>query len=164
MVEANIAKKISMFFDFCDEDNDGFLERNELGNVAAAMGNLCTDEEIDQMLADHDTDGDGKISKDEFMTWFSKVDMHTLKVGYGVKKSRYLQKSHENIKKIWQNSADMSATSMYGTNLSRELNKMPAKTTDDACDQAIEVLFEVAESKIKNEKDKEILDNLHAHI
>jgi len=41
---------------------------------------------------------------------------------------------------------------------------MPAKTTDDACDQAVEVLFEVAESKIKSEKDKEILMNLHAHI
>ena len=142
-----------MFFDFCDEDNSGFLERQELSHVAAAMGNLCTEEELDQMMADHDTDGDGKISKKEFFTWFGEIDLHTLKVGYGIKKSRYLQKSHENIKKIWQNNADMSSASMYGTNLSRELNKMPAKTTDDACDQAIEVLFDVANSKIKSEKD-----------
>ena len=40
-----------MFFDFCDEDNSGFLERQELSHVAAAMGNLCTEEELDQMMS-----------------------------------------------------------------------------------------------------------------
>ena len=41
---------------------------------------------------------------------------------------------------------------------------MPDKTSDEVCDQTTELLFDIAGSKIKSEKDKEILENLHAHI
>ena len=44
-----------------DKDGDGTISATELRYVMANLGEKMTDEEIDEMLREADTDGDGKI-------------------------------------------------------------------------------------------------------
>ena len=54
-------------FDKADTNGDGFLDASELasvaGNISSMKGETVT---ADQLLADLDSDGDGKLSKEEF--------------------------------------------------------------------------------------------------
>lgn len=47
-----------------DKDQDGFLSREEL-----ALVDGLTPAEVDQVLAEADKDGDGKLSLEEWMEW-----------------------------------------------------------------------------------------------
>jgi Ca2+-binding EF-hand superfamily protein len=49
-----------------DLDGNGFVGAAELRHVYAALGEEVSDEEIDEMIAMVDNDGDGQISVDEF--------------------------------------------------------------------------------------------------
>jgi len=50
----------------CDTDNSGFLDRNELAGVGAALGHLMDEAEADAMMAAVDLNKDGKCSLEEF--------------------------------------------------------------------------------------------------
>lgn len=52
-------------FEKMDKDGDGQLDREEMKAAMSAMG--TSDETIDEMIKAADTDGDGKISKNEFL-------------------------------------------------------------------------------------------------
>jgi len=52
-------------FDKIDKNGDGQLDHDEIKEGLAAMG--ASDEAIDEMIKTADKDGDGKISKDEFL-------------------------------------------------------------------------------------------------
>jgi len=52
-------------FDKMDANGDGQLDHDEIREGMKAMG--ATDEAIDEMIKSADTDGDGKISKNEFL-------------------------------------------------------------------------------------------------
>jgi len=55
-------KKLSMAFSHIDIDNSGFIEKNELIRILG-----CNNEPIvDEILCMVDSNGDGKISFDEF--------------------------------------------------------------------------------------------------
>lgn len=49
-----------------DKDGSGSLSATELRGVLTSMGEKMTDEEVDEMLAEADLDGDGKINYAEF--------------------------------------------------------------------------------------------------
>jgi Ca2+-binding EF-hand superfamily protein len=53
-------------FDFLDLDKNLFLSAAEIRHVLICMGELITDEEIDEMVRMVDADGDGQVSFDEF--------------------------------------------------------------------------------------------------
>ena len=71
---ANFAKEI---FDAADEDNSGFIDREELTkfinhySVSTGM-RTPTKQEIDHIIKTYDKNNDGKISLDEF-THFMKM-------------------------------------------------------------------------------------------
>ena len=52
-------------FDRIDKDGDGQLDREEIKEAMAAMD--INDDTVDEMIKAADTDGDGKISKNEFL-------------------------------------------------------------------------------------------------
>lgn len=59
-------KEIEEAFRFLDLDKNMFVGAAELRHVLICMGELITDEEIDEMIRMVDTDGDGQVSFDEF--------------------------------------------------------------------------------------------------
>jgi len=59
-------------FDKMDKDGDGQLDHEEIKEGLKAMG--ASDETVDEMIKSADTDGDGKISKDEFLVALSKKE------------------------------------------------------------------------------------------
>lgn len=61
-VRADIDKIFAEF----DDDKSGFIDRGELKMVASSLGVDLNVAELNNMVADIDLNGDGKISPDEF--------------------------------------------------------------------------------------------------
>lgn len=62
-----LMKKV--FKDF-DLDGSGFIDSNELAEVAKSLGKALDSAELDECLKDLDMNKDGKISYDEFSKWW----------------------------------------------------------------------------------------------
>ena len=52
---------------FFDKDGNGFISAAELGQVVASLGEKITEEEVDKMIQEADTDGDGQVNYEEFV-------------------------------------------------------------------------------------------------
>ena len=59
-------KEIEDAFRFIDLDKNMFIGASEIRHVLICMGELITDEEVDEMVRMVDQDGDGQVSYDEF--------------------------------------------------------------------------------------------------
>lgn len=58
-----------------DKDGDGFISAKELRQVMTNLGEKLTDSDVEDMFAEADVNGDGKIDyqgKDFFSTWLKK--------------------------------------------------------------------------------------------
>ena len=65
------AVKIKRAFEMFDIDNDGYIDRKEL---KAAMGGVSlTDTDWDRLIQQYDTNGDGKISLEEFTAMLTEI-------------------------------------------------------------------------------------------
>ena len=58
-------------FRLFDKDGNGYISAAELRNVMTNLGEKLTDDEIDEMVKEADTDGDGEINFEEFSTMMS---------------------------------------------------------------------------------------------
>jgi calmodulin len=54
-------------FSLFDKDGNGYLTKEELGHVMHQLGQWARMEELQEMLAEIDTDGDGNVSFEEFV-------------------------------------------------------------------------------------------------
>merc|ERR1712100_797365 len=54
------------FYSF-DEDGEGTIGRSELGDLLEALGENLTSGEVDEMMAEVDSDGSGQIDFEEFL-------------------------------------------------------------------------------------------------
>lgn len=57
---------IDAAFDAFDADGSGFIDAKEISKVCEQLGVDASGAEIAELIAQADTDGDGKISKEEF--------------------------------------------------------------------------------------------------
>ena len=64
--------QLKQAFALFDLDCNGFITNDELGTVLRKMGQEPTDEEVAQMIAEIDEDGDGTIDFDEFCELMEK--------------------------------------------------------------------------------------------
>ena len=65
--QETMEKEITEAFQSFDADGSGFLDREELVHALTTMGDGPVDEEtVNEMLAEADLDGDGKINLNEF--------------------------------------------------------------------------------------------------
>jgi hypothetical protein len=53
-----------------DTDNSGFIDSNELIQVAKELGRNLSNDELEECLKDLDQNKDGKISYEEFSRWW----------------------------------------------------------------------------------------------
>lgn len=80
------------------------------------------------------------------------------------KKSGAVARSHAKITQQFANSDDMAAEEPHLAQLSRTIAKMPGRDKRDTIEQTVDVLFEVAASKMSADADKEVLANLRKHV
>eukprot|EP00092_Neocalanus_flemingeri_P018116 GFUD01019606.1.p1 GENE.GFUD01019606.1~~GFUD01019606.1.p1 ORF type:complete len:152 (+),score=55.23 GFUD01019606.1:41-496(+) len=61
--EADLREAFKIF----DRDKDGFISMKELKKVASMLGTMLSKEELDEFMAQADSDGNGKLDYDEFV-------------------------------------------------------------------------------------------------
>tara|TARA_B100000795_G_scaffold60163_1_gene40245 strand:+ start:3328 stop:3555 length:228 start_codon:yes stop_codon:yes gene_type:complete len=61
---------IKRIFKQFDSDNDGFINRRELGTLAIALNDPLTPAELADFFKSIDTDNSGKITWNEFITYW----------------------------------------------------------------------------------------------
>lgn len=64
-------KHISQAFDYLDRDQTGYIERDELHECLEG----CEEQELVKILKDADFNGDGKISREEFINYLGSVSV-----------------------------------------------------------------------------------------
>ncbi|KAK3603071.1 hypothetical protein CHS0354_015766 [Potamilus streckersoni] len=71
MKETDLEASLREAFQMFDEDGNGFISAAELKQVMTNLGEKLTDEEVDQMIREADTDGDGQVNYEEFLAVMS---------------------------------------------------------------------------------------------
>jgi Ca2+-binding EF-hand superfamily protein len=62
-------------FKIFDENGDHFITSDELKSVMKKLGQTLSDEEIDLMIEEADTDGDRQVNYKEFVQLMRKLDL-----------------------------------------------------------------------------------------
>lgn len=73
--EKNVEEEIEKAFNFFDDNNDGFIDFDKLKKVSQELGEICDDKILKDMIFAADLDGDGKVSKEEFMRVMRKMKL-----------------------------------------------------------------------------------------
>lgn len=54
-------------FQALDKDGNGVVSAEEIREVLTALGDRLSDEDVNEMIRDVDTDGDGQVNYEEFV-------------------------------------------------------------------------------------------------
>lgn len=63
---------MKQLFRYCDKDDSGSIDKDELGSVMHELGKDLTDEELSTLMTQLDSDGNGDIDFDEFLEGMGK--------------------------------------------------------------------------------------------
>ncbi|CAM4680163.1 unnamed protein product [Leuciscus chuanchicus] len=66
-------EELSECFRVFDKNQDGFIDREEFGDIMRATGEPLAEEDVDELMADADTNKDGKLDFDEFLKMMENV-------------------------------------------------------------------------------------------
>jgi len=67
----NSIEDVKAAFKVFDQNGDGFISSQELKNVMMTLGEVLSEEEIQEMIREADADGDGKVCFVEFASMLS---------------------------------------------------------------------------------------------
>uniref|UniRef100_A0A8C2YNJ7 Centrin-4-like n=2 Tax=Chinchilla lanigera TaxID=34839 RepID=A0A8C2YNJ7_CHILA len=73
MSEQDEKEEILKAFKLFDDDNTGSITLNNIKRVAKELGENLTDNELQEMLSEADSDGDGAINEEEFLRIMKKT-------------------------------------------------------------------------------------------
>ncbi|XP_016046936.2 centrin-2 isoform X1 [Erinaceus europaeus] len=76
MSEKDTKEEILKAFKLFDDDETGKISFNNLKRVARELGENLTDEELQEMIDEADRDGDGEVSKQEFLRIMKKTSLY----------------------------------------------------------------------------------------
>uniref|UniRef100_A0A8C2V8U8 Centrin-4-like n=1 Tax=Chinchilla lanigera TaxID=34839 RepID=A0A8C2V8U8_CHILA len=71
--EQDEKEEILKAFKLFDDDNTGSITLNNIKRVAKELGENLTDNELQEMLSEADSDGDGAINEEEFLRIMKKT-------------------------------------------------------------------------------------------
>ena len=71
MKDTSSDEKILDVFKSFDKDGNGYVSASELRSIMMSLGEILTDVEVDEMIREADTNGDGQIDYDEFIQMMS---------------------------------------------------------------------------------------------
>ena len=71
----NVEEDVSHAFKVFDRDGDGLITAEELKLTMNNLGEPITEEEVNAMIAEADTDGDGKINFIEFKSLMASAEL-----------------------------------------------------------------------------------------
>lgn len=71
-LKSGVYKNIQDVFDAIDSNENGFLEEEELEEVAAVLGFNMTAEQVDKAFTEMDREKKGRVSIDDFTAWWTK--------------------------------------------------------------------------------------------
>uniref|UniRef100_A0A0E9RJD3 Troponin C, skeletal muscle n=1 Tax=Anguilla anguilla TaxID=7936 RepID=A0A0E9RJD3_ANGAN len=66
-------EELAEFFRVFDKNGDGFIDREEFGEILRSSGEPVSEEEIDELMADGDKNNDGKIDFDEWLKMMENI-------------------------------------------------------------------------------------------
>ncbi|XP_004070337.4 troponin C, skeletal muscle [Oryzias latipes] len=66
-------EELSECFRIFDKNSDGFVDREEFGDILHMTGEAVTEEDIDEMFGEADSNKDGKLDFDEFLKMMENV-------------------------------------------------------------------------------------------
>ncbi|XP_017094524.1 uncharacterized protein [Drosophila bipectinata] len=75
MAEKDSKQDMAKAFSFFDDDRTGKISFRNLKRVAKELGENLTDEELQEMIDEADADGDGEVSRDEFLNLMKKTNL-----------------------------------------------------------------------------------------
>lgn len=75
MSEKDSKQDMLKAFAFIDDDHKGKISLRNLKRVAKELGEQLTDEELQEMIDEADTDGDGEVSTEEFLNLMKKTNL-----------------------------------------------------------------------------------------
>jgi len=61
-------------FKALDKDGNGVVSADEIREVLTALGDRLSDEDVNDMIRDVDTDGDGQVNYEEFVAHMMSED------------------------------------------------------------------------------------------
>ncbi|NWR53372.1 CETN1 protein, partial [Regulus satrapa] len=76
MPEKDCKEEILKAFELFDADETGKISFQNLKCVAKDLGENFTDEELQEMIDEADQDGDGEVSKQEFLSIMKKIGLY----------------------------------------------------------------------------------------
>ena len=65
--------EVHKLFNIVDEDNSGYIDRQEMASLLNSLGKTLPQDEIDEGFAKLDKDSSGSIDFDEFYSWYNEV-------------------------------------------------------------------------------------------
>lgn len=82
-INPELRQPLEWIFENClDEDSSGFIEQKEACMVAKYLGAGDANAFWQQMLSDVDDDGDGRISKEEYVLWMATKVRQLVSIPY----------------------------------------------------------------------------------
>ncbi|XP_037708307.1 caltractin [Drosophila subpulchrella] len=75
MAEKDSNQDMMKAFSFFDDDRTGSISFANLKRVAKELGEQLTDEELQEMIDEADINGDGEVSKEEFLNLIKKTNL-----------------------------------------------------------------------------------------
>lgn len=76
MAEKDANEEILKAFRLFDDDETGKISFKNLKRVSEQLGEILTDEELQEMIDEADRDGDGEISQEEFLRIMKKTSLY----------------------------------------------------------------------------------------